>query len=275
MYRGNIEMELIGRTQEWPPTIRNLPEFVNILGVKVNMLNLDKAVAVIDHWITHDLQNYICVSAVSTIMACHRSAEVRACVNRAGLVTPDGMPLVWLGRLQGMHAERVYGPDLMLRTCEMAVKKGYSHYFYGGMPGVPELLAGSLQKKFPGLKVAGSYSPPFRKLSHEEDEAIIQEINQSRAEIVWVGLSSPKQDLWMSEHLGKIQAPVMIGVGAAFNFHSGSVKQAPHWMQRSGLEWVFRLSQEPKRLWKRYLFDNPVFAVNVLLQLTKLKRFPI
>jgi N-acetylglucosaminyldiphosphoundecaprenol N-acetyl-beta-D-mannosaminyltransferase len=196
-------------------------------------------------------------------------------VNRAGLVTPDGMPLVWLGRLKGLEAKRVYGPDLMLLTCEMAARKGYSHYFYGGMPGVPEKLADHLQRKFPGLKVAGTYSPPFRQMTAEEDQKIIQKINKARPHILWVGLSSPKQDLWMAEHLGKIKAPVMIGVGAAFNFHSGSVKQAPHWMQRSGLEWVFRLSQEPKRLWKRYLFDNPAFAVNVLLQLTKLKKFPI
>lgn len=268
-------MESIDTTLERPPVSSNSPDFVNILGVKVNMLNLNRAVEVIENWIEYDLQNYICVSAVSTVMACHRSPEVRRCVNLAGLVTPDGMPLVWLGRLLGFAAERVYGPDLMLLTCRRTAQKGYAHYFYGGMPGVPEKLAVQLQRKFPRLNVVGTYSPPFRKLTSGEDEAIVEKINAAAPDILWVGLSSPKQDLWMAEHLGKIQAPVMIGVGAAFNFHSGSVKQAPYWMQRSGLEWLFRLSQEPKRLWKRYLLDNPLFLVNALLQITKLKKFPI
>ncbi len=247
----------------------------NILGVKVNMFNIPGAVTAIEQWIQQRKQNYISVAAVSTIMAGHKSKRVRRVLNRAGLVTPDGMPLVWLGRLFGYQTERVYGPDLMLETCRMAAQKGYSNYFYGGDDGVGEILASKLQEKFPDLKIAGTYSPPFRQLTPEEDLEIIQRINAAKPDIIWVGLSSPKQDLWMSEHLGKLGAMVMIGVGAAFNFHSGMVKQAPHWMQQSGLEWVFRLFQEPRRLWKRYLIENPLFVLHILGQLSKVRRYKV
>jgi N-acetylglucosaminyldiphosphoundecaprenol N-acetyl-beta-D-mannosaminyltransferase len=266
-----IETEKIGQKC----SRNDFPGFVNILGVKVNMLNLEKTVEVMDYWIQNEFHNYICVAAVSTIMACQRSRLARKCVNQAGLVTSDGMPLVWLGRIYGFDAQRVYGPDLMLYTCEKSVSKGYSHYFYGGLPGVPERLAYKLCQRFPGLNVAGTCSPPFRKMTPDEDRAIIKQINQANPDILWVGLSSPKQDLWMAKHLGKIKAPVMIGVGAAFDFHSGSIRQAPLWMQHSGLEWAFRLFQEPRRLWRRYLFDNPAFVMYVLLQLMKVKSFPV
>lgn len=255
--------------------ISEIPGFINVLGVKVNMLNLNQAYDVIDAWIQRGKQNYVSVAAVSTIMACHRSFAARKAVNSAGLVTPDGMPLVWLGQLLGCNVGRVYGPDLMLLTCEKSIKKGYSHYFYGGKPGVPERLAARLKQRFPDLNVAGTYSPPFEKMTPKKDAAIVEKINRANPDIVWLGLSSPKQDFWMAEHLGKIKAPVMIGVGAAFDFHSGRVKQAPRWIQRSGLEWAFRLSQEPKRLWRRYLFDNPAFVVNVILQLMQIKQFPV
>jgi N-acetylglucosaminyldiphosphoundecaprenol N-acetyl-beta-D-mannosaminyltransferase len=250
-------------------------ETANILGVKVNMFNIPGAVTAIDQWVKQRKQNYISVAAVSTIMAGHKSKRVRRVLNRAGLVTPDGMPLVWLGRLFGFKTERVYGPDLMLETCRLAEKKGYSNYFYGGDDGVAELLAEKLKQHFPALKIVGSFSPPFRQLTPQEDQNIIQQINAANPDIIWVGLSSPKQDLWMAEHQGKIKAPVMIGVGAAFNFHSGQVKQAPHWMQRSGLEWIFRLYQEPRRLWKRYLIENPLFVLCILCQLSKIRRYEV
>jgi N-acetylglucosaminyldiphosphoundecaprenol N-acetyl-beta-D-mannosaminyltransferase len=192
------------------------------------------------------------------------------------MVTPDGVPLVWASHWLG-HREvsRVYGPDLLMAACERSLQSGWSHYFYGGADGVPEKLGSNLRVRFPGIKIAGMESPPFRKLSPEEDQAAVERINASGADILWVGLGAPKQEYWMAEHLGKIKAPVMIGVGAAFDFHAGVKKQAPLWMRRNGLEWVFRLASEPRRLWKRYLVNNPRFLWNVFLQLSGLKKYPL
>jgi len=192
------------------------------------------------------------------------------------MTAPDGMPLVWLSRLHGQkHVSRVYGPDLMLAVCEASVDRGYTHYFYGGAEGVTEALAHRLVSRFPGLQVVGTYSPPFRPLFPDEDEAIVQLVNEANPDIVWIGLSTPKQEYWMAEHVGRLEAPVMVGVGAAFDFHSGRKKQAPRWMQRSGLEWLFRLLTEPRRLWKRYLINNPLFLWLVALQLLGLRRYSL
>jgi N-acetylglucosaminyldiphosphoundecaprenol N-acetyl-beta-D-mannosaminyltransferase len=184
------------------------------------------------------------------------------------------MPLVWLSRLHGHgHVTRVYGPDLMLALCEHSLLKGYKHFFYGGGEGVPELLSNNLRRRFPGLRVVGGYSPPFRSLSGAEDERVVAAINEADPDIVWIGLSTPKQERWMTEHVGQLTAPVLIGVGAAFDFHSGLKRQAPRWMQRSGLEWLFRLATEPKRLWRRYFMNNPLFVLRVLQQALGLKRY--
>ncbi len=192
------------------------------------------------------------------------------------MTTPDGMPLVWLSRLHGRrHVSRVYGPDLLIAVCQESIRAGYRHFFYGGAEGVPEALAAALLRRFPGLVVAGTYSPPFRPLTPEEDEQIVAMIDRARPDIVWVGLGAPKQEYWMAEHVGRLEAPVMVGVGAAFDFHSGRKKQAPRWMQRSGLEWLFRLLTEPRRLWRRYLINNPLFLWLVALQLLGLRRYPL
>jgi N-acetylglucosaminyldiphosphoundecaprenol N-acetyl-beta-D-mannosaminyltransferase len=164
------------------------------------------------------------------------------------------------------HVERVYGPDLMLAVCEHSAKRGYRHFFYGGAPGVTEKLAVQLRSRFPGLQVAGTYSPPFRPLTPEEDREVVERINSSQPDIVWVGIGAPKQERWMAEHVGRLCAPVLIGVGAAFDFHGGLKKQAPRWMQKSGLEWSFRLMSEPRRLWRRYLVNNPFFLWLIFLQ---------
>ncbi|MCG7592779.1 WecB/TagA/CpsF family glycosyltransferase [Mycobacterium sp. PSTR-4-N] len=172
--------------------------------------------------------------------------------------------MVWAGRLAGADwMSRVYGPDLMLGVLRRAEEEGWSSFFYGGKEGVPELLAERLQRQFPNLKVAGTYSPPFRALTPVEDEAIINRINASQADLVWVGLSTPKQERWMASHRGSLTAPVLLGVGAAFDFHADLMPQAPGWMQRSGLEWLFRLMKEPRRLWKRYMRNNPAFVARV------------
>jgi N-acetylglucosaminyldiphosphoundecaprenol N-acetyl-beta-D-mannosaminyltransferase len=249
---------------------------VNVLGVGVSAINIPLAVQTIELWIEQRDPHYVCVTGVHGVMESQADQDLRAIHNRAGLVTPDGMPLVWVGRLKGQRQmTRVYGPDLMLALCERAAEKGYRHYFYGGAEGVPEQLAEALRVRFPGLQVAGTYSPPFRPLTPEEDADVVSMINAADPDIVWVGLSTPKQERWMAAHVSRIHAPVMLGVGAAFDFHTGRKPQAPGWMQRNGLEWLFRLLTEPKRLWKRYVYNNPRFIALILLQSLGLRRYTL
>jgi N-acetylglucosaminyldiphosphoundecaprenol N-acetyl-beta-D-mannosaminyltransferase len=199
-------------------------------------------------------------------MESQRDPALKMIHNRAGLVTPDGMPLVWISRWKGQsHVRRVYGPDLMLQLCERSVARGYRHFLYGGAEGVAELLAESLMRRFSGIEIAGTYCPPFRLLTQDEDEAVTNMIRSADPDIVWVGLSTPKQERWMHAHARPLGGPVLIGVGAAFDFHAGIKRQAPRWMQHSGLEWLFRLGSEPRRLGRRYLVNNPLFVWKVLL----------
>jgi len=189
---------------------------------------------------------------------------------------PDGMPLVWLGRGQGhRQVTRVYGPDLMLAVCDAGRATGLTHYFFGGAAGVPERLRDRLAQRFPGLRVVGTMSPPFRPLTAAEIAALRGEIAAQRPDILWVGLSTPKQELFMAQHGPQLDAGLLIGVGAAFDFHAGVTPQAPRWMQQSGLEWLFRLGVEPRRLWRRYLVNNPLFVARLLLQATGLRRYPL
>lgn len=246
----------------------------NILGVTISNLTPGKTVEVIEKWIAKGARQYISVCTVHTTMECQFDPEVRRAVNTAGLATPDGMPLVWLANLQSdAQVSRVYGPDLMLAVARASAETGYRHYFYGGASGVPEQLAAFLKRKFPGMIVAGSCSPPFHELSASENQTLINRINQARPDIVWVGLGTPKQDLWMARNRDRLEAAVLIGVGAAFDFHTGRIPQAPSWMQKSGLEWLFRLVQEPRRLWKRYLIYNPWFIYLILQQFLGRRRF--
>ena len=238
---------------------------VEVLGVHVNAVNLRSAVAEIARWSEDRERHYVCVTGVHGVMESQRDGHLRAIHNASGLTTPDGMPMVWAARFAGVPGvDRVYGPDLMLELCEEAARRGWRSFFYGGKEGVAEELIAHLTTRFPGLKVAGSYSPPFRALTPAEDDEIVERINASGADLVWVGLSTPKQERWMSDHVGRLDAFALLGVGAAFDFHAGLVRQAPRWMQRSGLEWLFRLTQEPRRLWKRYLTNNPWFVLKIL-----------
>jgi N-acetylglucosaminyldiphosphoundecaprenol N-acetyl-beta-D-mannosaminyltransferase len=249
------------------------PPRVDVLGVQVSALDMDHTLDVLDHWITTGRHQYVCVTGVHGVMESRRDETLRAVHNNAGLVTPDGMPLVWWAKTRGYsHVRRVYGPDLLLACCERSLTAAYRHFFYGGGDGVADLLARRLTKRFPGLAIAGTYTPPFRPLAPEEDADVVRRINESGADIVWVGLSTPKQEFWMADHLGRIEAPVMIGVGAAFDFHAGLKRQAPLWMQHSGLEWLFRLATEPRRLWKRYLANNPAFVWLALEELWRAAR---
>ena len=250
------------------------PSRVNVLGVGVSAVNIPMALRVIEQWIRDGEQHYVCVTGVHGVMESQRDEHLKRIHNASGLTVPDGMPLVWLSRMAGRaEVERVYGPDLMLALCREAVQKGYTNFLYGGIEGVPERLAPALERRFPGLRIVGTYSPPLRELTEEEDTHVVRMLNEAAPDIVWVGLSTPRQERWMAAHLGRLRASVMIGVGAAFDFHTGRVRQAPRWVQRSGLEWLFRLSQEPGRLWRRYLVNNPRFVYGVFLQWAKLRRF--
>ena len=249
-------------------------ERVDVLGVHVSAINMPLALETIEDWIARRERHYVCVTGVHGIMESQQDESLRRIHNAAGLVTPDGMPLVWVSRLKGQrHVNRVYGPDLMLALCERSVVKGYRHYLYGGMEGVPERLAANLQIRFPDLQIVGTYSPRFGPINDEDDAEITHMINDAAPDIVWVGLSTPKQERWMAAHTDRLTAPVLIGVGAAFDFHAGLKKQAPRWMQRSGLEWLFRLVSEPGRLGPRYLINNPKFIFYITLQLAGLRRY--
>ena len=250
-------------------------EKIDMLGVGISAIKMDNVLQQMEHWIKTGEQNYICVCPNHPIIESQKDKELRRILNSAGLTTPDGMSVVWACKFYGYsNVERVYGPDLMLNFSAIAAERGYTNFYFGGSNEVPEELAERLCQRFPGLKVAGTYSPPFRPLTPEEDEDIVETINQADPDVVWVGLGAPKQDLWMGEHIGRINAPVMVGVGAAFDFLSGRKEWAPKWVQRTGLEWLFRLVREPRRLWRRNLY-HPLFAYNVLLQRMGIKRFDL
>lgn len=238
----------------------DVPQRIGIGGVPVSAINLDMARETIERWIADRTQHYVCICGAHGIVECQSDADLMSIHRNAGMVTPDGMPVVWMLRALGQaHAGRVYGPDLMRLVTEVSARRGYRQYYYGGNDGVAQLLARTLEARHPGLKVAGTHTPPFRSLTAEEDQAVVDDINASGADIVWVGLSTPKQERWMSSHAGRIDAPVMIGVGAAFDFLAGTKTQAPLWMQRNGLEWFYRLVTEPRRLWRRYAVVVPSF----------------
>jgi N-acetylglucosaminyldiphosphoundecaprenol N-acetyl-beta-D-mannosaminyltransferase len=241
--------------------------------MRVDPTSYEEATEKVLAWAAAGESRYVCVANVHMVMEAHDNPSFRALVNAADLVTPDGMPLVWMLRKLGYpHQERVCGPELTSRVCAEAARRGVPVGFYGGHPEALEALVRNLSVRFPGLRVVYAYSPPFRPLTPEEDERVTEEINASGARILFVGLGCPKQEWWMAEHKGRVRA-VMLGVGAAFDFHAGRVRQAPVWMQRAGLEWLFRLVQEPRRLWRRYLKHNPRFLLLAFLQLTGMRRF--
>jgi N-acetylglucosaminyldiphosphoundecaprenol N-acetyl-beta-D-mannosaminyltransferase len=249
-------------------------ERVNVLGVGISVLNLRTALAAIAAAVRERRKGYICVTGVHGVMEAQDDAAFKHILNGAFLCTPDGMPMVWAGKLAG-HAKmsRVYGPDLMLDVCAWSEPSGAKHFFYGGADGVAGLLAQKLKIKFPKLKVVGTFTTPFRALNADEENKLQEQVAAAQPDIFWVGLSTPKQEKFMAEFLPKLDATLMIGVGAAFDFLSGRVRQAPQWMQRSGLEWLYRLGCEPRRLAKRYFRNNPLFVLKIAGQLTGLKKY--
>ena len=248
---------------------------VNVLGVGISVLNLRTALDAIAGAVRARRKGYICVRDAHGVMLAQKDPAFRRILNEAFLCTPDGMPMVWMGKLHG-HREmsRVYGPDLMLDVCAWSEKNPCRHFLFGGLPGVAEQLRDKLTARFPKLQITGCYTPPFRPLNAEEEKQLQEMVHAAQPDIFWVGLSTPKQEKFMAEFLPRLDVTLMIGVGAAFDFHSGRVKQAPRWMQRSGLEWFYRLGCEPRRLGKRYLKNNPLFVLKIAGQLSGLKKYP-
>ncbi|HTR42043.1 MAG TPA: WecB/TagA/CpsF family glycosyltransferase [Pseudomonadales bacterium] len=249
-------------------------EQVNVLGVGLSVLNLRTALDAIAEALRDQRKGYICVTGVHGVMEAQSDEGFRHVLNQAFLCTPDGMPMVWVGRLRA-HREmrRVYGPDLMLEVCAWSEVSGRRHFFYGGAPGVAEALRARLKMRFPRLQIVGCYTPPFRPLSADEETKLQEMVRTAKPDILWVGLSTPKQEKFMAEFLPKLDTTLMIGVGAAFDFHAGRVRQAPRWMQRSGLEWFHRLCHEPRRLAGRYFQNNPLFILKIAGQFLGLKKY--
>jgi N-acetylglucosaminyldiphosphoundecaprenol N-acetyl-beta-D-mannosaminyltransferase len=252
------------------------PPRFNVLGVGVHALTLEAAR---DRVLAARGQlrlGYVCLGTAYGIVDAQADPALRTIYNRSYLTTPDGMPLVWLGRWRGhRQITRVYGPDLMLAVCDAGRAAGLTHYFYGGVPGVAEELRARLTARFPGLRVVGTGTPPFRPLTAGETAALQAEVTRTRPDVLWVGLSTPKQERFMAAHAATLDAGLLVGVGAAFDFHSGHVRQAPRWIQRSGGEWLFRLCHEPRRLGPRYLKANPRFLWCLFLQAAGLRRYPL
>lgn len=245
---------------------------VYLLGTGVDAIDLASTVEHLDGAIANRQPAYICLAPAHSLMACRREAQLRAIFNRSALTVPDGMGTVWFLRALGHRAGRVYGPDLLLAACQRGLPQGWRHYFLGGAPGVAENLITKLVSMHPGLQIAGTLSPIVGERG-ESSPDVIEAINTAKADIVWVGLGSPKQEYCMAAHRDKLNAPVLVGVGAAFDFLSGAKPQAPEWVQRAGLEWLFRLLTEPRRLWRRYA-EYPLFLLLAAAQILGWTRYP-
>ena len=249
---------------------------VNILGVGISAVSMDGALDRAEAFLGGDGAGYICVTGVHGIIEAQSDEQFRKTLNSSFLSTPDGMPTVWLGHLHGFKGmTRVYGPDFMANLCRRSVEPGYRHFLYGGRPGIAEELKESLLRRYPGLQIVGTYTPPFRPLNAEEEQALSAQLLEARADVLWCGLSTPKQERFMAAYVGRLPVKLMVGVGAAFDLLSGNLDEAPDWMKRSGLQWLYRLIKEPRRLWKRYLLNNPRFTWLSFLQLSGLRRFSL
>jgi len=252
------------------------PLRLNILSVALSVLNPNTALGAILEALEKKSKGYICVTGVHGVMEAQSDAQFRAILNGAFLNTPDGIPMVWVGKLRGFkEMDRVYGPDLMLLVAKASVERGFTHFLYGGGDGIADQLKARLEQKFPGIRIVGTYTPPFRPLNSTEESELIARVNALRPDIIWVGLSTPKQEKFMAQYSSRLDATLMFGVGAAFDFHAGRIRQAPRWMQRSGLEWFFRLCCEPRRLWKRYFKNNPLFVWKILGQFLGWKKYSL
>jgi N-acetylglucosaminyldiphosphoundecaprenol N-acetyl-beta-D-mannosaminyltransferase len=245
-----------------------------ILGVPIAMTDYGQAMAVMDSMIAERTRGYVCCSPVHALMVAQDDREMLAALRGATLTVPDGMPIVWAANLLGERlSNRVYGPELMLRYSARCAERGHRVWLYGGRDqGALAQLALSLRREHPGIRIVGGYSPPFRPLTEEEEDDIVEQVDRARADVLWVGIGVPKQEKWMARMRARLEVPVMCGVGAAFDFHAGRISQAPRWMQERGLEWTYRIAQEPRRLLPRYLYYNPRFVAAVGRQIVRERR---
>jgi len=253
----------------------NLPR-ANVLGTGVHAVNLDQAAGIIEAAVDANRNGYVCVTGIHGVMEARRNASFRTALAQAMLVVPDGVPTVWVGRLQGHDKmKRVFGPDLMMEICRRSVFSRHTHFLYGGNAGVAESLKQNLENQFPGIRIIGTYTPPFRPLTAAERGGLQGLMLEFAPDYFWVGLSTPKQEQFMAENSGLLNCKIMLGVGAAFDIHTGRIQDAPDWIKSLGLQWLHRLCQEPSRLWKRYLINNTGFLAQILLQLTGLRRYQL
>jgi N-acetylglucosaminyldiphosphoundecaprenol N-acetyl-beta-D-mannosaminyltransferase len=250
-------------------------EYADILGVRVSAINMSGAVDMANRWIATGQSGYVCVTGVHGVIEAQKDPELREILNHAVMNTPDGMPMSWIGRLQGLDdMDRVFGPDFMSEMCRLSPELCYRHFLYGGQTGVAQKLKEALERKFPGLQIVGTYTPPFRTLNAEEDDELLKQVHASSPHILWVGLSTPKQERFMAQYVDRLQVPLLVGVGAAFDYHTGRIRDCSPWIKRAGLQWLHRLLQDPRRLWRRYLSNNPAFVWKITLQLLKQRRCP-
>jgi N-acetylglucosaminyldiphosphoundecaprenol N-acetyl-beta-D-mannosaminyltransferase len=247
----------------------------DVLGVPVSAINMTRALEIAEHWIDNGRPGYVCVTGVHGIMEANRDPELRGILNKAVMNAPDGMPMSWVGWLQGFaQMDRVFGPDLMSDLCERSLARGYRHFLYGGQPGVAEQLKATLETRFPGLRIVGTFTPPFRPLDAREESDLIARVHACQPHVLWVGLSTPKQEHFMARYIDRLQVPLAIGVGAAFDYHTGRIRDCSPWIKRSGLQWLHRLLQDPRRLTRRYLRNNPEFLFRITVASLKLRHFP-
>ena len=255
---------------------RPKPARINVLGIGVSAIDMEAAVRLSDALIRANGRGYVCVTGVHGVMVAQQDPEFQSILNRSFLTTPDGMPLVWMGRVKG-HSEigRVFGPDYMIEMCRFGVEHGYRHFLFGGNDGVAQELAAALTEKVPGINVVGTYTPPFRALNADEEAALAAQVAEAEPDVFWVGLSTPKQERFMAAYLDKLDVKLMVGVGAAFDLHTGRMKDAPGWVKPLGLQWLHRLIQDPRRLASRYGRIVPSFLVLAAAQLLGIRRYSL
>jgi N-acetylglucosaminyldiphosphoundecaprenol N-acetyl-beta-D-mannosaminyltransferase len=250
------------------------PPSANVLGVRVEALTMDQALAKISRILCSGKKGYVCAIGVHGVMEAQRDPELAAAFAEAAITIPDGMPMAWVGRLQGYRSmQRVAGPDLMREVFLRSEFAGYRHFFYGGKEGVAKELAASFKRIAPLARIVGTHTPPYRDLTKEEERVLIATINKLKPDMIWVGIGTPKQDKFMRHYLPMLDTGMIFGVGAAFDFHTGRIKDSAEWIKRAGLQWLHRLAQDPKRLWWRYFRSNPAFLWQIALQLSGLRRY--
>lgn len=252
------------------------PPHFKVLGVAISAVSLESAAQIIARWVKDRERRFVTVTGVHGVIEAQGDPMFKWILNRSGICVPDGVPIVWLAWLAGHSGvTRVFGPDLMLKVSSVLGERNGSAFYYGGLPGVADELATAISARYPGIQTAGTYSPPFRELTDGEARSVVDLVNRSGADVLWVGLSTPKQERWMWNFRARLKVPVIAGVGAAFDYNTERIGRAPRWIQQGGFEWFYRLVQDPRRLWKRYARNNPLFVYYLLCEKLRLRKFDI